>query len=383
MGSAAETPGRFGGSGGVPATVIAALLTALGYYAGAQLGFALTLAPVPVSPLWPPNAILLAGLALRPPRTWPAILAAVFGAHVAVQFQSGVPVGMVLSWYVSNVTEAAIGAALLHRWGPSASRLETLRGTVVFLAGVGLAAPFFSSFLDAAFVSLNGWGDAPYRTVWQTRFFANVLANITLVPVILLTAQAVRLRPLPGSRVVEAAAGLLTLAAVCGGVFVLQRPGPGTSPALLYAPLPLLVAAAIRFGPWGASTAMLTSALVAIWGATLGRGPFVTSSAIENARSIQLFLVTAWVPIMALAAVLCERALANAQARWSEEQLAMAIDAARLGRGGWDVATRELSWSEITRAMYEVPRDGPVDAARFHALVHPADRPLMAATIAD
>ena len=69
------------------------LLIALGYYVGAKLGFALTLSPVPVSTLWPPNSILLAGLVLTSPATWPRVLAAVFGAHLAVQFQSGVPMG--------------------------------------------------------------------------------------------------------------------------------------------------------------------------------------------------------------------------------------------------------------------------------------------------
>jgi two-component system, LuxR family, sensor kinase FixL len=384
LGRAAEPPGRFADSADIGVSLTAALLTALGYYAGAQLGFALTLAPVPVSPLWPPNAILLAGLALRPPRTWPLILAAVFGAHLAVQFQSGVPAGMVLCWYVSNSAEALIGAGLLYRLGGSASRLETLRGVALFLGAVGLAAPFLSSFLDAAFVSLNGWGDASYWTNWTTRFFGNVLANITLVPVILLTVQGIEhVRELPRRPLVQVAGCLLLLAAICCEVFVLERPGPATSPALLYAPLPLLVAAAVLFGPWGAAAAMLTCAMVAIFGATQGGGPFVTSSAIENARSIQLFLVITWIPVMTLAAVIRERAVANAQVLWSEEQLAMAIDAARLGRWEWDVARRELTWSETTRAMYEVPKDGPVDPAMFHALVHPEDRVLMARTIAD
>src|SRR5690349_7707491 len=124
--------------------LIPALLVALGYYAGAHLGFALTLAPVPVSPLWPPNAILMAGLVLTPVRGWPIVLAAVFGAHLAVQFQSGVPVAMVLSWFVSNCTEALIGAALLKRFGSGARTFETLRGIAVFLGAAGFAAPFFS-----------------------------------------------------------------------------------------------------------------------------------------------------------------------------------------------------------------------------------------------
>src|SRR5688572_26339681 len=99
-----------------PVTVAAALAIALGYYLGAKLGFALTLAPVPVSTLWPPNAILLGGLVLTPTRSWPLGLTFVFVAHLASQIQSGIPPGMMLCWFVSNCTEALIGAALLLRF---------------------------------------------------------------------------------------------------------------------------------------------------------------------------------------------------------------------------------------------------------------------------
>ena len=364
--------------------LVAALLVSLGYYAGAHLGFALTLAPVPVSPLWPPNAILLAGLALTPVRGWPMVFGAVFVAHVAVQFQSGVPAGMVLSWFVSNCTEALIGAALLRRFGAGARTFETLRGIAVFLGSAGFAAPFFSSFLDAAFVALNGWGDASYWTVWQTRFCANVVANVTLVPVIITSVERLeRLWHTPLRRSLEAVAGLAALVGVCWMVFVLQTPHPGASAALLYAPLPLLVAAAVRFGPWGAATGLCACALTAITGAVMNHGPFVGSSPIENAQAIQLFLIAAWVPVMALAAVLHERAVANAEARWHKEQLSMAIDAAQLGRWEWDIEAQQLTWCGVTRGMYEVAQEGPVNADTFQNLVHPEDRPLMAAAIVD
>ena len=357
----------------------AALTIAIGYYLGARLGFALTLAPVPVSTLWPPNSILLAGLVLTPRRSWPAVLVAVLGAHLAVQFQSGVPTGMVLCWYISNCTEALIGASLLRRFRGPTPIFDTVRDTALFLVSVGFAGPFFSSFVDAAFVSLNGWGDSSYWTVWQTRFFSNVLAALTLVPAILSGVEYLLRGQRPsGRRAVEGLGGLLALVAISWTVFVARDPGPGTSPALLYAPLPLLVAAAVRFGSGGASVAILTCALVAIYGAGLGQGPFVTSSAQENALSIQSFLIVAWIPVMLLAAVLRERAHADAKARSSEEQLAIAIEAARLGRWEWDIATGRLTWSDITRQIYEVPQDAEVTPATFQRLVHPDDRQLIA-----
>ena len=362
----------------------AALIIALGYYLGAKLGFALTLSPVPVSTLWPPNAILLAGLLLTSARSWPLVLSAVFGAHLAVQFQSGVPAPMVLSWFVSNCTEALSGAIVLRRLGGGVPTFGTFRNTTLFLGCAGFAAPFISSFIDAAFVVANEWGSADYWTIWRTRFFSNVLATITLVPVIVTTAHHLaRWRETSVRKLVEALLGLVVLGAICWVVFVEQRPGPGTTPALLYAPVPMLVAAAVRFGPWGASASILTCALFAISGAVLGQGPFVGSSALDNALSIQLFLIVAWIPVMSLAAVIRERARADAAARSSEDQLALAIEAAQLGRWEWDLASSRLTWSDITRRIYEVPPDVPVTPETFEALVHPDDRSLLAAATAD
>ena len=66
-----------------------ALAVGLAYYAGAKFGFALTFPPNPVSILWPPNAILMAGLLLAPLRAWPVILAAVLPAHLFVELKRG------------------------------------------------------------------------------------------------------------------------------------------------------------------------------------------------------------------------------------------------------------------------------------------------------
>src|SRR6188508_2542559 len=84
--------------------------TGLGYYFGAKLGLALTFQPHPVSVLWPPNSILLAALLRTPVRIWWVILLAAFPAHLAAELESGVPLTMVLCWFVSNSCESLLGA---------------------------------------------------------------------------------------------------------------------------------------------------------------------------------------------------------------------------------------------------------------------------------
>ena len=75
------------------------LAVAAAYYGGSHVGFALTPAEQAISPLWPPNAILLAALLLAPRRLWPAFLLAVLPAHLLVQLPHGVPLATSLGWY--------------------------------------------------------------------------------------------------------------------------------------------------------------------------------------------------------------------------------------------------------------------------------------------
>src|SRR3954466_6673069 len=90
-------------------------IVAVAYYVGVRVGLALTMQTQPVSTLWPPNAILLAALLLTPPRIWPFLLLSALPAHLWVELSSGIPLPMVLSWFVSNSSEALIGAGLMRQ----------------------------------------------------------------------------------------------------------------------------------------------------------------------------------------------------------------------------------------------------------------------------
>jgi hypothetical protein len=89
--------------------ILTAVLVFFGYYLGARIGFALTFQPHPVSVMWPPNSILLAALLLNPTRRWWVLFAAAFPAHLIAELQQAVPIGMTLSWFLSNSSEALIG----------------------------------------------------------------------------------------------------------------------------------------------------------------------------------------------------------------------------------------------------------------------------------
>ena len=135
---------------------IAAVVTALAYFIGAEVGFALTFHPHPISALWPPNAVLLAALLLTAVRSWWLIIAAVLPVHLAAEVQAGFPVPMVLGWFVTNCSEALIGASLVRRLAGRLPRFDSFQYVSVFMLCGALIAPLLSSFIDVAMIKLLG-----------------------------------------------------------------------------------------------------------------------------------------------------------------------------------------------------------------------------------
>ena len=151
--------------------LIAAILVAIAYYAGAKLGFALTFHPHPISSLWPPNSVLLAGLLLTPTRVWWLLIVAALPAHLAAELQSGVPMTMVLGWFASNCSEALIGAGLIRILIVQPLRFDSFKHVCTFLLCAVVVSPLLSTFLDTALVKLIGFGQGSYWQLFNLRFF--------------------------------------------------------------------------------------------------------------------------------------------------------------------------------------------------------------------
>ena len=293
---------------------------AAGYYVGAHLGFFLRLPPSTPSILWPPNAILTAALLLTPPRRWWIWILAVFPVHVLVELEAAFPPALVLSLFVTNCSEALIAALGVRAFSDAPHRLDTLRRMLAFIVMAALLAPFLSSFLDAFAVHLIR-GEA-YPQVFRTRFFANVLAQLCVVPTIvtLVTGGRTWLRGTGRRTKLEAAAlgamVILLAVAVFGGTH-----GVGLSqdaPTPLAYLLPLLMIAAVRFGPAGAAVAFLATTLVAVWAGTYRKGPFADLPQAEAVLALQIYLTVLAIPIYCLASLIEERRRAQ---RLVDEQL--------------------------------------------------------------
>jgi two-component system, LuxR family, sensor kinase FixL len=354
-------------------TWLAAVWVFLGYYFGAKLGFALTFHPHPVSVLWPPNSILVAALLLTPPRSWLLLVLAALPAHWIAQLQSDVPASMISCWFVTNSFEALIGAGLARLLLDQPMRFNHLRNIGVFCLCVVIIGPILSSFLDAGFVIWNQFGHGSFWEIWRIRTSSNVLAALTIAPLIVTWASDGRrfVFRTPGRRYLEAALFFLTLILV--GLVVLYGPSAGQNWFLPYLPLPFLIWAAVRFGSLGASTVIATIALLTVWSAAHGHGPFSDETPEQNALSIQIFLIVLSAPILFLGTLIEELASGETDLRESEVRFRMLADAAPVMV--W-VTDRDKSctfinkaWLEFTgRRLEQELGDGWTES------VHPEDR---------
>jgi signal transduction histidine kinase len=316
----------------LPAWLLPALAVSVGYYLAARLGFALTLAPHPISTLWPPNALLAAVLMLAPTRAWWWLVAAALPGHLAGELLSGVPTAMVLGWYVSNCSEALIAAALVRAFQPAPMRFDSLRNAVLFFFCAVLAAPILSSFIDAALVRIIGWGASGYWDLVLARLPSNILAQLTVGPLVLAWAAVgfSGWRSAPPARHLEAVLMLAGLAVVSFVVFDSDI-NAHVSPALFYLPLPFLLWAAMRLGPSGTASAIALLTVTTIWGAVHGIGPFADRMPQDTARDLQLFLIAVSVPMLLLTVALEERTRAARDASDQRMQLTHLSRVAMLG----------------------------------------------------
>jgi two-component system sensor histidine kinase UhpB len=326
------------------------VLLSAAYYFGAQVGFALQAPNAPQSVLWLPNSILLAALIALPARRWPAYLAAAFPAQILVAWQTDAPLLTMGLLFVTNCADAALGALLVQRVSKrdSGFQFDGLRSTLIFALGA-TSATVLLSFADAALSVATGWA-ADYHAAFATRVRSNVLTHLIVVPA-LIDLYGVDWRRVKTARLIEACGLTVLVVATCAVAFG-RSGGLEAFPALFYAPLPLLLWAAVRFGPGGTGWSVLFVAFVASWNALHGRGPFTSRSPFEGLVSLQLFLLVSAIPLLFLAAVIRERNRATVAVRKNEAALRASY--ARLRNlAGKLIAAQELERARIARDLHD------------------------------
>ncbi len=362
-------------------TLFWVLATGACYYLATRTAWVLTFPDSKVSLFFPPHAVLVSILLLVPTRHWWAYTLAAASTHFFATQQENWPPLYALHAETFDAVKNVLAAAGIRLFIKSPFDRITLREAIFFVLIAVVIVPFGTAFWGAAFTVSNGFGTA-YWVEWRNLGVSNGVTAIVLVPAILLGVHflfpAKRINAAPG-RILEA--GLLAAVLVVVGYVVFDRlpAGPDTSPALLYAPIPLLIWAALRFGLGGMSASMLVVTMLAIWGTMQGRGPFLAQAPAENALALQLFLLVAATPLMLLAVAIGDEKRSKEALRRSEERMSMAAENAQLVLWDWDVANDRV-WIQDQGLFGFEPRE-PIDHGTLAGRVHPDDRAARAAAI--
>ena len=322
---------------------------------GNEVGRALQYPQVGTAVVFLPYAILTAALVVSPRDHWPWYVLTAAVAHFTNWPQW--PLTWVALTDVANIVRALTAACLLRWLFRDRPRIDSVRTLALFVAIAVVLAPAIGAVIGAANVVLHGESEN-FSRPWRAWFVSNALTGLTMLPPLIAAfAYAVgiyRWRMVP-ARVVEGAMLTIVLSTTAGLVFMT---GVGRHHlALLYAPLPALIWAALRFGVGGAGAALMAVTATAIWSADRGLGPFPSISPDDNVLTLQLFVLLTTVPVLCLAAIATARqtVVALHNALLSSVQHHMAI----LDANGVVLEVNE-SW----RRLAETVDDKGIDAAR-------------------
>jgi two-component system, NarL family, sensor kinase len=304
--------------------VLKALVVGVAYYLGAELAFWIGTLSYFFAPLWPPNMILFAALLQAPYRSWWIYVAAAFPAHVAAETGMGMQTLPLLGAFACNVTLALISAAGLRRLSAVPPWMDSLAKAWTFIVVAAVGAPL----LVASGIAALGWltdgeiGGRMFAARWGT---ANILGGIALAPIFVTwIGEGLHwLRQISAWRAVEAT---FLAAALAVSAYIGFPAASAEYPVLACVPVPLMLWAAVRFGPRGASGAILVVSLMALAGAIEGHAPFLAASPEHTILSLQMFLAVLAAPFLVLSGLVVERARAAADVELAHEELRSILD---------------------------------------------------------
>jgi len=366
---------------GTAAYAVEVAALAVVYYAAARLGLRYASIGQSISLVWPPTGLALAALVLLGRRAWPGIAAGAFLANAA----TSVPLWVAGAIAAGNTLEAVVAATLVIRGAGERPRLDAMAAVRTLILAAAPAGALVSALVGVTSLVAGG---ALAATAWPTAaavwWTGDVLGALLVAPLFI----AWFTEPAPTRNV----RGTLEVALLCLGTALAAELGLGhllPVPTLLrqldylYLLFPFVIWAALRFGSRGASLMTFVIAVVAVWRTVTGGGPFNTASGCGTLFAVGCYLgIVAVTGLLLAAAVTNERETATATLRRRDEQLSVALGAARMGVWFWSATENRLTWDETLRRMYGLADGAEVTGYQdFIARVHPDDREFVESSV--
>jgi two-component system sensor histidine kinase/response regulator len=342
-------------------TVMLVCFVAILSYCAAKLGGMLIIGPQADWPLWLGNVLLASILLLVPRRMWPILIAASFAASFLYNLQTGLSVRWSVLLILSDTVEVLTAALCLSYAFGGVPRLNSVRALAKFSLFAVILAPCIGAFFVALATNRDYWAS------WRISFFSEAIVYLTLMPAILGWFSKAPARD-QKSRTYYLEAAVLIAGLIVLGYLAFAAPGRYSSGVLLYSLVPFMLWSALRFGTTGVSTSAIAIAVLAIWGATHGRGPFIGPGPLGGVLSLQLFLFSTAAPFMVLAAVVEEN-------KQTSDQLFRSIfENAQIGISFYRIATGEIFPNRALQEMLGYSEKELGRLERWDDISHPDDR---------
>ena len=345
-------------------------------YLAAKLGGALIItAPQTLWPLWPGCAVLLAILLLNPRRRWPILMTVGLMGFVAYDLQAGVPIRSIAWLVFTDILEILVAACGVSYALKGQPRLNSLHALVKYAFFTVILASLVAASVGCFSLAGDRW------ISWRIALLSEGLAFLTVTPTILGWFERSQTRGrAPRGYYLEGMILAAALISLCYVMFVARE--TSAPPALLFSLVPFLIWSALRFRLPGASTSATIVALMSIWGAVHGRGPFTESDPVSSVFFLQLFLLFTAAPFLVLAVLVEERKSAEEGMRESWERYRLAAQAGKMFAYEWDAKTDVMARSPESLEL--LGKDGPTQTTgqQIFANCHPDDRERVAAAAA-
>jgi PAS domain S-box-containing protein len=376
-----------------PVVFLAALTVV--YFLAGRLGLSLAFVHTSASAIWPPTGLAIAGCLLLGSWIWPAILAGAF----LVNFTTSEAVVPSILIACGNTAEAIIASSVGRRRADPAETFAGTAGIMTYVAAAAVATAVAATVGTGALL-LGGLAERPAAfMIWLTWWMGDLSSAILLTPAIVAFARS---RDHRWSLRSGAEASVLFAAVLTAAYWVFGPTLAGVrSYPLMFVLLPLLLWAALRFGPVGAAGAMLATAAVASSGTISGFGPFARGTPNESLLLLQAYLGVKMVVMLTLAAEVAARRRVERDIRTLNLDLERRIEArseelrrlhghlveaqhvAHIGSWEWDVRADSIWWSDELHRLYGLPVGTPITFERFISMVHPEDRARVQDTVAE
>lgn len=257
-----------------------------------MLSFALRYQPVGLTTIWVPGGAILGVLLARPCAEWPVFVAGSFLGLVGAATILFPP----FTWHIpAAIAGVCLVLVVIARGLDPAIFSGIDKFTRFFVIGV-IFGGLFVALSISAFTRMRGWlPHLSFPEYWlSVNWPSMAISNLAIAPLAVAIADYLK-QPvkLSGAMTIEALLLALGVLLLTFGAATVVPSTVAVLLLLLFAPLPLLLLAALRFGSLGASVGLLLVAVPVAGFAIYRDGPLST-----NGAEFNVYLTQAWLGAM-------------------------------------------------------------------------------------